>query len=226
MNSSCRQHDQQHSAVKLQGHRAESFEAFSKLSLRLYRGLNAVPQAKAGRAPTSAGAVPFSGNTSSTHVAATTGLDSALPKTSAAADAGYRGTESLVGWGWFWQLAAFVKDQFSRMKPKLLGRPDVSTVPQVVPAQQGSSAKQSYQNSTHGRHLLAGTSSFGTCIRGRSCNVYTKTLNPKIAPWVSAPMCIVQASSYMPQVMLHSWVDCAGFMQKVLRQGYHAVFSL
>lgn len=51
-NGSCSQHAQQQSVVELQGHLAESFEAFAKLSLRLYRGPNAVPQAKTGKAST------------------------------------------------------------------------------------------------------------------------------------------------------------------------------
>ena len=144
-----------------------------------------VPQAKAGRAATSADSI--TSNKGATNVAATAGLDSALPNTSAAADAGYGGTESLV-WGWVSQLATCIKDQINRMKPKLLGRPEGRTVPQVVPVQLGSNAKQSYRNSTHGRHLLAGTSALADVWA-----VEAATLTPNCT-WVSALMCIVQGS--------------------------------
>lgn len=57
-NSSCTSHLEHQSAVRLQGRLAESFEAFSKLSLRLYRGPDAVPQAKSGTKLLQAGATP------------------------------------------------------------------------------------------------------------------------------------------------------------------------
>lgn len=159
-NSSCSPHDQQQSAVRLQGHPVESFEAFSKLSLRLYRGPDAVPQARAGKASTAAASDKTSGNSSATAVAETAGLHSSLPDT-AATDVEYGDSDSLV-WGWMWQVTAFVKDQFnlSSRKARLLADSDGEAVPQLV--QLSSASTEIYPNSTHSRHLLSGTG----CLAG------------------------------------------------------------
>ena len=117
LNSSCSSHDQHHSIVKLQGHPAESFEAFSEVSLRLYRGPDATPQAKAGIAFTSATSSKPRANISITTDASTSDLHSSLPVSSQAVDNESGDTERIV-WEWLWRMTALFKSGQSNHRSK------------------------------------------------------------------------------------------------------------
>ena len=169
-NGSCSRNAEQQSIVKLQGHPAESFEAFSKLSLRLYRGPNAVPQAKAGRGPSSAANDTASANSSATVAAGTTGLY--VPEApSVAKDVEHDDTESMLG-GWLWRVTDLLKSlsNCSGKKARMLTGGGHEMMREV--AQLSNASQESYPHSTHGRHLLA----------GRSCLFRLVTSVPRTCP--------------------------------------------
>lgn len=160
-NGSCSHHAQLQSMIELQGHPVESFEAFSKLSLRLHRGPDAVPQAKAGKASTSAtNDTPKEKGSASVH-AGTTSLYSSQSMASPFKHVENADSDMRM-LGWLQHMKGFIKHQFKRnnMKARMQGAGvGVSSAQAVLQSVQHSNAPHVlYPNSTHGRQLLAGSS--------------------------------------------------------------------
>lgn len=156
-NGICSSQAQQQSLVQLQGQPVESFEAFAKLSLRLYRGPDSVPQAKVGKVSPdnsendSGSEAEVSLKASVT--AATPHLSSAANKQLIAHSNPLRALQDCL-----WRVAASLRYQFTSSS-KIASRTGSGDSKALLqPVHLDSAPVTQYPNSTHGRHLLSGTS--------------------------------------------------------------------
>lgn len=158
-NGSCRHHAQQQSMVELQGHPAESFEAFSKLSFRLYRGPNVVPQAKAGKACTSAPNDTLREKSNATDHARTAGLNSPLPTASPFMHV-ENGDSDKLTFGWLQHVKGFIKNLYKRnsKEARMVAAGAGSDQAMSQSLQLSNAPQDLYLNATRRRHLLAGSS--------------------------------------------------------------------
>ena len=169
-NGSCRDHGQRQSMVELQGHPAESFEAFSKLSLRLYRGPNVVPHAKASTARISATNINDTSREkgNATIHARTAGLNSPLPVASPLIHVENGDSDKLMGW--LRHVKGCIKNLFkhnskeARMVTAGVGGDQavshsfqLSGAPQDLYSNATREPQDLHPKSTRGRQLLAGS---------------------------------------------------------------------
>lgn len=179
-NGSCRHHAQQQSIVELRGYSAESFEAFSKLSLRLYRGPNVVPQAKAGKACISATNDTPRGKSNTTVHARTVGLNSRLPLASPLIHVENGDSDKLI-LGWLQHVKGCIRNLFkhnskeARMVTASVGGDQavshsfqLSSDPQELYPNSTQEPQDLYPKPTHGRRLLAGSS--WLCSERNACH--------------------------------------------------------